>query len=623
MEYSGYDNIGITFTTSPVGNAIYLGFKLADEEYPFNPVVWILGSLATTAAFLFGAYFFYRKRRAEDVGTPFIFMSIYHVLMFLMLVCTISVPFINDDSDYFFPMLCFSAIVFAILETIRNRGFRKIVSSFARFTVVFILAVGLNFTVSGTQGFGFETRVPSVSSVKSVTINFNGLFSEYPEIYTNYYSGMTYTDDKAIETVIKFQKELIKRFKASGMKGLEYETYVAEQSGYEEQYPSKSTFYLNTTSGFIQIRYKTVTGNTIIRGYNVTNKDLVMLAPLVNNAEFAKPFFTQAYYDIDTEDGNKDNDKTRLYTTTKIKNVQREYALTRTQMKSLQDAYVKDMQDMTEEEYFKPDIYCYLSGEGNIPVRTTFTNTIAVMAKFGIEVVSLEQDVEAYITANKDIDINAIEFGEFSSYEWDTWGNSAFAEVKTVNSDGSFTISNYSVETRSPDGIIYFDIYGTSYIIGNDGYLLKISETAAEEYRQSEKYYDGDYYYSIPPSVYDNPPSDNAGYDLATLYKEKYISDNAVLHEEMYVKLIQYKVADKTVFVNEIPTYGSFDNLPDNDLPTAKILSDQDLYSILLSAQPYYYSNQVEDEFIYCLDLRGRLYYVTDSAFAKSVFERS
>jgi hypothetical protein len=636
--WSEYANTEFTMATSPVGNAIFLVIRLSGEM-PFNTLAWALGSLATTAVFLVGAFLLYKKRRAEDVGTPFIFMSIYNGLMALMLVCCLSVSFIDENFEVFFPMLFVSAVIFGVLETIRNRGFKKIVSSAWRFVVLVVIALAINTSVVATKGFGFETRIPSPATVKSVSINYSGFFEEYPLTYNMFNEkGGTYTDDKSIETIIKFHETLVKRFKDSGLDAYEYDERLTNDTSYDTRYP---TFQYDSERSFIEITYTTITGNKILRGYIVKQEDLLMLSSLKNKPEFSKEFFNNVDFNVYTSDGIEDNNETTIVTFSKLKNMQRSYTVSRSQLKSLQDAYAKDMQDMTEDEYYKPDIYCFLwNAYGDqIPVRSTFTNTIGVMNKFGIEVVDLDKDANSFLAAiepNSEEDPTA---GGFTVDEWNSLDNTndTFARVKTVNSDGSFSVGGISVYGKSLDGWYYYDIDGNVYRITDDGYFVKIDpnfiEATFNDYHDKVFGTDDVYivasghivtdydYSSAPTDVYNTPSSGEEGYDIA-YPGVQYLPYST--EENLTPTLIQYKVDKKTVFLkNKTSPYKRyFDTNPDNAVPTEKTLSAQDVLSLIQTAQPYYFSDQIEDKFAYFLDFNGQLFYITDTAFAEDLFKR-
>lgn len=140
-------------------------------ENPFFLVVYLL----ITAAFIAGAYFIGKRRRAENVGESFVFKSAYHALTLIFMVTLIGASKVGysnmmDDSGIQWVMLL-SFIVYAALEISHNKGFKGFWKTAVRFAAVFGVCFAFFAVVEKTNAFNMYKKIPSEGSIKEVRVS--------------------------------------------------------------------------------------------------------------------------------------------------------------------------------------------------------------------------------------------------------------------------------------------------------------------------------------------------------------------------------------------------------------------------------------------------------------------
>lgn len=153
------------------------------NENPLNLVIFLI----ITAAFIAGAYFIGKRRRAENVGEGFVFKSAYHVLTLTFMVLLIGASFVGyssimDNSGIPWVLL-FTFIVYAALEIAQNKGFKGFWKTAVRFAAVFGACLGFFTLVKSTNAFNMYKSLPSAGSVQEVKVSGKYFYSvnEYHE----------------------------------------------------------------------------------------------------------------------------------------------------------------------------------------------------------------------------------------------------------------------------------------------------------------------------------------------------------------------------------------------------------------------------------------------------------
>ncbi|MGN0691583.1 MAG: hypothetical protein ACI4K7_04460 [Oscillospiraceae bacterium] len=164
---------------------------------------WIIRCLAVTALLIFFALKLYRRRKAEQTGKIFVSKTFYYVVMvcIMMLTCT----FLDMIDADLAPIIIITAVIFLIMDSISNRGVKKLHISLLKYAIVMAGIVSVfNVTVK-TGFFGAVNDVPEVSEIKSVElVDYDGY------VYDNYLNGSyLFEDEENIQTIIDVQKRQI------------------------------------------------------------------------------------------------------------------------------------------------------------------------------------------------------------------------------------------------------------------------------------------------------------------------------------------------------------------------------------------------------------------------------
>lgn len=449
--------------TSPVGGLIYL-FSALDSDYIGNAyfLKWVIGYLLVIAAVTLLSYFLYKKRKAEDVSKPFVYKMLYHITITIIIVDIISGAL--EDDDAFMPLLIFSAVVFLIFETVRNRGFKKIGMSAVRYAATVVASIIVLVFIDYTGMFGIEYYVPSASSVKSVTIQYKGIDAD---LYTD---SFTTENRTVINGVIKAQKEHLKAEKS-----------VLDSS--DDKY------------NYIEITYNTKLGSKISREYSMNYEQISNLNILNMNEDYAE---TVKKYIMETC-GIIENKKYRtcsLEIYSKLQVNGRSFDnVPRSNIEELAEAYKQDMMAQSMEELLTPDdIYCYIY---NLPVRDTYSNTIAVLEENGYEPYSIYSDISSESELGS---LNVVVYTPDNYHSFDDDEYTASFGDYTTDNDGVYLSEKSEVfkkliEVAQPLYITTDECYVLR--IGGDRYVIpyEYNDLAEEAFLYTNDYYGNNYDY--------------------------------------------------------------------------------------------------------------------------------
>lgn len=396
--------------SSPIGACIGI-FENIESDI-IQLMKWYLLTLIADVVYFFIAYFLYSKRKAEDVSKPFVFKAFYYITMTTITFIIIALMIYSDDTDYILPMLLISAIVYFICEVISNRGFKGFGWSILRYIATVCGVVVLCLILKGTKGFGIENRVPSINSIKSVSISYNGIYSN-EEYYGYPYekNEVTFSDKETIQTIIDFHKDAVEnRFK----------TYIPEDGSLNYYYdyeivssavrPDDCSDYYN----YISINYNTKLGGKISREYKVSFEQYMMLKDLSLKKEYIEKnvlsfkesllnsyrgsdFYYDYYYKSNNNNPTIPVENRNYYISeeSKIKINYKEYDnLTYAQIMELVECYAKDLQNRTLDDILTPnDTYCYLN---DYVIFSSYENTIKFLTENKLTPPTLQAELQAY-----------------------------------------------------------------------------------------------------------------------------------------------------------------------------------------------------------------------------------
>ena len=385
------------------------GDMLYGTEF-INHGVWALIFFLITAALFALCFFLYRKRRAEQVSKPFVFKLAYYIVLVCAMFCIISLFIVSGGE--LVPTIIISAIIFMIFEVVTNRGFKKFWMSIIKYVATFIAVVAIIKVCEVTDGFGAVSRVPSVSAVKSVEIDYGGFYGDFTPAYDNA-EGKTMPnyiikEKENIETIVNAHQAIVDFYKSDNEVFDQYGNYNYDRMASNET---------------LTITYNLRTGGSFTRTYHSYSAKPVEILTAIDlseeyklqAAESHKNFILniEKYYETYKEQRGEYADNSYYYDEydyfdATVENYKykalvdwREINTTSVRMDSLvardfftqlADAYYKDIMAINEENYFRSELknewVLNTDFMGNtITIPESFTNTVELLEyfDFGLE----------------------------------------------------------------------------------------------------------------------------------------------------------------------------------------------------------------------------------------------
>lgn len=359
MTASAIFTKGIFTSTNPIGAAVF--FFMYGETHFYEDgtalpmyLKWFGFALLITTVYLGGAYLLQRFRKAEDVSKPYVYRSFFYAIMTMGTFCVISLFIMMDTFIVAGIVIC--AVIWFIMEIITRRGFKKFWTAPVAFATAVISVLGICWVCDITNGFGASKRVPSAMSVSSVTLNLDDMMGQYV-------NDIKFRDKDVINATVELHKEIVDRH------------FHPDKYSYKTV---SNVEYYRGDDYRIEFEYATLTGSTTMREYRINSgmADKLVKAVLLSD-EYAK-YRASRIGGINTStreiNSNKFsiNIKDKLY----INTVNSKTSVTARQLDEIRNAYIKDMQDMTEEELINGDVYCFID---SVWVLTSFENTIKAL----------------------------------------------------------------------------------------------------------------------------------------------------------------------------------------------------------------------------------------------------
>ncbi len=389
----------IIMYTSPAGGIMAAVQWAMNEEFfadsNMNYVLWAVMYFILTAAIGAGAFFLYKKRRAEQVSKPFVFKLIYYIISTAAIFCIYSVFYYGRIG--FVPAILTTVIVYVILEVVANRGFKKIWLSLIKYAAVMSASVLVIFAAQKTEGFGMVTRVPDISQVKSVSLKYDGYYGYFPipRDENNNIITLSFSEKENIETIIAAHQGRVD-------KRDEWSVGIGVEITYELKNGRKlKRTYNNMTAEEAEILGKLdLTDEYKTQVAEIYKNEIIGAVDVYRRIEEYSPEYAASKKTTLTSVCNiiYDNESSVRTGTLVRKNFYEQLA----------EAYAKDIMNITEENYYLSDaknIYM-LSFDTNIydlTIPETFGNTLELLKYFGFTVSKKEDisdmDLYEYLTA--------------------------------------------------------------------------------------------------------------------------------------------------------------------------------------------------------------------------------
>lgn len=423
----GHSRLNIISVTSVAGGLYYLGEWLSGYmEYSgfFQPWLWATLYFLVTVAFGAIAFFLYRKRRAEQVSRPFVFKLAYYIIITCAMLCIYASFYLSETNMV--AMVIVTAVCYMISEVVTNRGFRRFWLSIIKYAATMLGAVVIVFAGHRSEGFGAVQRVPSASSVSSVTLAYKGFYADLGG-YT------TFIEPENIQTIIDAHSAIIKNYR-------EHKEEYIEDGKY-------GSFRENTYASdvYISISYDMKNGSTIERNYNFLNWEA---AEILGRIDLTDEFKTQmaeqrkagileisSLIADELADGSAEyHDRHvnchvysmgRMFGDVNI--IEPAVLYKRGFFEQFAAAYADDIMAITEENYYRSQLknvyHVYLTTitdqqSMSFEVPESFANTVGVLERFGFDLMHVEDltDEELYPFI-----ANTIGFGYLSLFDENQW----------------------------------------------------------------------------------------------------------------------------------------------------------------------------------------------------------
>lgn len=416
--------MGIIMFTSPAGGILAavgmaIGNSSLMNNFSMNYLVWGICYFLITAGIGAGAFFLYKKRRAEQVSKPFVFKLLYYIISTAVIFCIYSVFYY--DNIGIVPAILTTVIVYVILEVAANRGFKKIWLSLIKYAGVMAASVLIIFAAQKTEGFGMVTRVPDISQVKYVELDYGGFYGmfrlprEYDE--SGWHSDyLEFDNSENIETIISAHQNIVGEKNRKGN--------IAR--------PGNS----------VEIRYHLKSGGTMVRRYSNTPAEAAeMLGKLDLTDEYrtqlAEKFIDKIltakedYIDMREYDSEYTS-KLQFYLSEAAQDYLGESdsiliskLIDRDFFEQLAEAYAKDIMNITEENYYRSsakNVYLFdmrYATLFDIRIPETFDNTLELLEYFGFNIFKKENLNDAQLSI--DYLKNAVANRDVKMYTAEEW----------------------------------------------------------------------------------------------------------------------------------------------------------------------------------------------------------
>ncbi len=264
---SNYEYSGIA-ASSPLGLLFMTIFRVVDSSAieSFRAVLFradtFIPLLIVTIGVFAAAYLLVRFRRAERVGSPYVYPFVrtalssivtFAITLVFMLGILDEVRYsgLSQMSGVIVAMLVITFIVHLIMELVSGKGFKKFHISLLKYGCTMVISVVLCLVLFLSNGMGYARLVPETDDVHSVTIDLRD--------GSNFTDGNWYTtveEEESITAVTDFHEQLL------GQK-------LSESNDYR-----------------INISYRLKSGNTIARDYYLTMEQYLEAVGSVVSPEF-------------------------------------------------------------------------------------------------------------------------------------------------------------------------------------------------------------------------------------------------------------------------------------------------------------------------------------------------
>lgn len=255
----------------------------------------------------------YRRRKSESAGQSFAYRPLFFVgAVLTCLSAGMAFLLLSSGGNPIRAGVAVMAnligmIAYAILDTVRNRGFRKIRRTAVTALCIACVASSL-FGIGAVTGiFGYENRVPTLDEVVRVKVDMSASLSNDTVYDLNGYRQITLEDPESVKLVLDFHQAMVaEKQPIQEYQNGETRKYVTVDrngtrmltllDGYDRYLFDDGRYAQSEygTGGAVQLTYELKNGRTMARYYS--NYPFVLTKPLyrlLQTQEYRTAFFEE------------------------------------------------------------------------------------------------------------------------------------------------------------------------------------------------------------------------------------------------------------------------------------------------------------------------------------------
>lgn len=338
-----------------------------DASWSHLQLFLILVPLVTGIVLAIFGKILYRRRKSEAAGQSFAYQPLFFVGA-VMAGLSAGIGFLTFSSmeSINVGMVLIANLIgilaYAILDTIRNRGFRKVWRTAVTALCIAAGASGVMVLTTFTGAFGYENRIPALEQISQVQISLPLSLSDDNSYSYNSTCKITLENPESIGLVLAFHQAMVNEKKPireyqigepgkyvtinrNGTKMLKligkYDRYSFDDGRYAQSEYGRG--------GGVRLTYHLKDGSTLARYYS--NYPFVLTKPLsrlLQTEEFRSKYYDEILQNFSTETG-------LLEITSTVFNGYMTEEMDRSQISQLQDAIRQDMEKRSSDFLVSPD----------------------------------------------------------------------------------------------------------------------------------------------------------------------------------------------------------------------------------------------------------------------------
>ena len=258
---------GYLYSFSPFYQLIEVG---VDGPWSWTSPLISLG--VSLLALLLG-YLLYRHRKSEAAGQSFAYKPLFYVCAVMISVCVgvgfflltrTGGGFTSEDIYLILLSNVFGFLTYFVLDTIRNRGFKGFKKTLLVGFTGAIATTAFCYSCVATGAFGYETRIPVLSRIESVTVDWGANVSYWIP------ADGTVTNIEDLERIRSFHRSVAANVDLLEDRYIEDAVYreIHSRYGFDDgTYPSDAYDMGNYDS--VKLTYHLRGGDTVTRRWQI------------------------------------------------------------------------------------------------------------------------------------------------------------------------------------------------------------------------------------------------------------------------------------------------------------------------------------------------------------------